>query len=314
MDWTIKSSLRYILLLQIVIVPAAAFAQQIPIYTIQELVNPGINPAYTGLEGVYDMVILSRQQWVGIEGAPRSYYLASNVPLRNRKMGVGFDIQNQSSGPYAQTGLFLNYSYTINLTEISTLSFGLRGGINSYRIKVSDLRVIDQGDYLFENDVKNLLLPNFGTGIHYTLKNYYIDFSVPLLLRNNFNTEKTDNSATQNKQDRVFNLQSGAKFKVMPGFELQPALAVWLIKGSPPLFDIRLKANIQDAFGFGMVYRISGSFSGYFTYKISENLLLGYGYELPLAYDYRISSGTHEIVIGLDFQVFNRKTLSPRRF
>jgi len=170
------------------------------------------------------------------------------------------------------------------------------------------------GDYLFENDVKNLLLPNFGTGIHYTLKNYYIDFSVPLLLRNNFNTEQTDKSATQNKQDRVFNLQAGAKFPLMPGFELQPAFAAWLIKGSPPLLDIRLLASIQDAFGFGLVYRLSGSFSSYFTYKISDNLLLGYAYELPLAYDYRISSGTHEIVLGFDFQLLKRKTLSPRRF
>jgi len=81
MDRKIKSSLRYILLLHIVLIPAAAFSQQIPIYTIQALVNPGINPAYTGLNGVYDMVVLSRQQWVGIEGAPKSYYLASNVPL-----------------------------------------------------------------------------------------------------------------------------------------------------------------------------------------------------------------------------------------
>jgi hypothetical protein len=100
----------------------------------------------------------------------------------------------------------------------------------------------------------------------------------------------------------------------MEGFALEPALALWLTKGTPPLIDVRMSAQIQDGIGFGLVYRVSASFSGYFTFKVFDNLVLGYAYELPLAYDYRLSSGTHEVVLGLDFQLIKRKTLSPRRF
>ena len=311
MMWTKKYTCRYSFIILLVLVSATVFSQQLPIYTMQELVRPGVNPAYTGLDGIYDMVLLTRQQWVGIEGAPRSFYLASNVPLRSRRAGVGFVVQNQSSGPYMQSEFFLNYSYTVNISETSTLSFGLRGGFNSYRIIVSDLRVIDQGDYLFENDVKNLIRLNFGTGVHYTVRNYFVDFSIPLLLRNEFSSEKTDK---ENKGDRIFNIQTGAAYQVMEGFALRPALAVWFAKGTPPLIDIRLSTEIQDVVVFGLAYRVSGSFGGYFTFNILDNLLLGYAYELPLAYDYHLSSGTHEIVLGLDFQLFNKKTLSPRRF
>ncbi len=311
MMWTKKYTFRYSFIILLVLVSPTVFSQQLPVYTMQELVRPGINPAYTGLDGIYDMVLLTRQQWVGIEGAPRSFYLASNVPLRSRRAGVGFVVQNQSSGPYMQSEFFLNYSYTVNISETSTLSFGLRGGLNSYRIIVSDLRVIDQGDYLFENDVKNLIRLNFGTGIHYTIRNYFVDFSIPLLLRNEFSAEKSDK---ENKGDRVFNIQTGAAYQVMEGFALRPALAVWFAKGTPPLIDIRLSTEIQDVVVFGLAYRVSGSFGGYFTFNILDNLLLGYAYELPLAYDYHLSSGTHEVVLGLDFQLFNRKTLSPRRF
>jgi len=279
-----------------------------------ELVRPGVNPAYTGLEGIYDMVLLTRQQWVGIDGAPRSYYLASNVPLRSRKTGVGFVIQNQSSGPYTQGEFFLNYSYTVNISETSTLSFGLRGGLNNYRIIVNDLRVIDQGDYLFENDVKNLIRLNFGTGIHYQIQNYFVDFSIPLLLRNKFSHERGDEVGKENKGERVYNIQTGASYQIMEGFALRPALAVWFAKGTPPLIDIRLSAEIQDIIVFGLAYRVSGSFGGFFTFNILDNLVLGYAYELPLAYDYHLSSGTHEVVLGLDFQLFKMKTLSPRRF
>jgi len=307
-------NLRYLLIFKLVLVSMLASSQQLPQYILQEFIRPGVNPAYTGLEGVYDMVLLTRQQWVGMEGAPRSYYLSSNVPLRSRRAGVGFMAQSQSAGPYTQSEFFLNYSFTVNLAERSTLSFGLRGGLNSYRIRVSDLRVIDPGDYLFENDVRNQIRLNFGTGIHYTIRNYYVDFSIPLLLRNGYSPGKNNGTVTENKVDRIYHLQAGASYRVMEGFALEPALAMWMAKGTPPLIDIRLSADIKDVVQAGLVYRVSGSFSGYFSFRVLDNLVLGYAYELPLAYDYHLSSGTHEVVLGLDFELFNKKTLSPRRF
>jgi type IX secretion system PorP/SprF family membrane protein len=305
---------RFILAAKLLFITVVASAQPLPQYILQEFIRPGVNPAYTGHAGVYDMVLLTRQQWLGIDGAPRSYYLASNVPLRSRRAGIGFVLENQSAGPYTQSGFFTNYSYTVNLTEQSTLSFGLRGGLNSYRISVSGLRVIDQGDYLFENDVRNLIRLNFGTGVHFTIRNYYVDFSTPLLLRNGYSPGKPNGSLKEDKSARIYHLQAGAGYGVMEGFVLEPALAVWLSSGAPPLIDIRLSAEIREVVQAGLAYRVSGSFSGYFTFKVLDNLVLGYAYELPLAYDYRLSSGTHEVVLGLDFQLFNKKTLSPRRF
>ena len=109
-------------------------------------------------------------------------------------------------------------------------------------------------------------------------------------------------------------MQAGASYRIMEGFALQPALSLWMVKGAPTLIDIRLSADIQDVVTAGLAYRVSGSFGGYLTFKILDNLVLGYAYELPLAYDYHLSSGTHEVVLGLDFELFNKKTLSPRRF
>jgi type IX secretion system PorP/SprF family membrane protein len=314
MSWHKLYKVSYLLVIHWIFVCMLATAQQLPQYALQEFVRPGVNPAYTGLEGIYDMVLLTRQQWAGMDGAPRSYYLSSNVPLRSRRAGVGFMVQSQSAGPYIQSEFFLNYSYTVNLAERSTLSFGLRGGLNGYRLRVSDLRVIDQGDYLFENDVMNLIRLNFGTGVHYTIRNYYVDFSIPMLLRNGYNPGKANGSIAEDKSERIYNIQAGASYRVLEGFALEPALAVWLTGGAPPLIDIRLSTEIRDAVQTGLVYRVSGSFSGYFSFRVLDNLVLGYAYELPLAYDYRLSSGTHEAVLGLDFQLFNKKTLSPRRF
>jgi type IX secretion system PorP/SprF family membrane protein len=298
----------------LVMLVSRGWSQQKPVYTMQEMARIGVNPAYTGNEGIYDLLILSRQQWVGFEGAPQSYYLATHAPLPNHKAGVGFDFQRNSSGPFVQNGIFFNYAYTINIAEDARLSFGLRGGINTYQIIYNDLLILDPGDQLFENNINNKILPNVGTGIHFQFRNYYADFSIPLLLRNEFSQDKTASSGLQNREERTFNMQTGAKFQLTKGVDILPALAVWLSGGTPALIDIRLSALFKDAAGIGLVYNILGSFGAYASYKITDNFILAYAYELPLSYNYQLSSGTHEVVLGIDFQFLKRKTQSPRNF
>jgi type IX secretion system PorP/SprF family membrane protein len=305
---------RLIITLLFVFLALPSWTQQKPIYTMYEFARTGVNPAYTGKEGIYDMVLLSRQQWTGFAGAPKSYYLAAHSPLRSQKAGVGFDFQRNIIGPTVQNGIFLSYAYTIMIAEMTSLSFGLRGGLNSYQIGYNDLLIIDPGDPLFETNPQNILLPNVGTGIHFEFRNYYVDFSVPLLLRNEFSPDKESGSGLENKEERLYNIQTGASYQVADGVILQPALALWLTGGAPALIDIRVSAILKDAAGIGLVYRISGSFGGYVSYKVTDSFILGYAYELPLSYNYQLTSGTHEVVLGFDFQFLKRKTQSPRRF
>ena len=50
-------------------------AQQDPMFT-QYMHNPvSINPAYAGSRGTLNMVAMHRQQWVGIDGAPKTLSL-----------------------------------------------------------------------------------------------------------------------------------------------------------------------------------------------------------------------------------------------
>ncbi len=306
--------LKYSFLLFILTVSISIYAQQIPIYSMQEMVRPGINPAYAGLEGTSDVVLLTRQQWVGFDGAPKSYFFAANVPLRNPKTGIGFDFQRQLSGPLTKNGIFLSYSYTINVSALSTLSFGLRGGFSGYKIILSDLLRIDPGDPLLESSVTNRILPNFGTGFHYTFRKYYLDFSIPLLLRNEFRPDGEERVGLQNREERVYNFQTGAAYELAEGLTILPALGFWLSKGASPLVEVRLSTTFQSVITVGATYRINGSAGAYVSYRVFENFLLAYAYELPLSYDYHLTSGTHEVVIGFDFQFLSKKTQSPRRF
>lgn len=304
----------FILFLLLIVGEETGVAQQQILPSMSEVYRISINPAFCGSGMVSDLMFTTRQQWLGYSGAPENYYLATQVPFQNRKMGIGLDFQRNTSGPFVQNGLFLNYAYEIKFAEESSLRFGLRAGINSYRILYSKLLILDPGDELFAQDVMQRILPNAGAGLVYTWKDLYIDISVPLLLSSELASGKEDKTGMLNREARLLHIESGISLSVAEGVALKPVLGIWLNQNAPGLVDLRLVTVIRDVASFGLTYRLNGAFSGSFTYRIKDKWFIGYAYEIPVGISYRASSGTHELAMGFDLQFFNRKTVSPRRF
>ena len=289
-------------------------AQQLPVYALQELCSPGYNPSYAAFEELKDLMIISRQQWLGFEDAPRSYYTSLNFPLQAENMGVGMDIRQEGSGPLNRSAVFFSYGYSIKISPLSRISFGLRGGVQSYRIQLTDLELVQQGDVLFQEDIRSRILPNVGTGVHFSYKNYYLDFSAPTLLKNRFTATSETNSSDENREDRILFFQAGGDIRVSEDIIFQPSVVVWNTSNAPGMVDLRIGATLKDTFHAGIAYRVSGVLSSYFSVSFLEKYIISYAYELPLSYNYKLSTGSHEIAFGIDFEFFSRKTLSPRRF
>src|SRR5215204_7024395 len=56
-------------------------SQQRPHYTQYILNNYILNPALSGIENYTDVKISGRDQWAGLQGAPRTMYLSIHAPL-----------------------------------------------------------------------------------------------------------------------------------------------------------------------------------------------------------------------------------------
>src|SRR5438477_12795171 len=65
----------------VVLVCASTFAQQRPHYTQYILNNYILNPAISGIENYTDVKISARDQWIGLNGAPRTAYLTIQGPI-----------------------------------------------------------------------------------------------------------------------------------------------------------------------------------------------------------------------------------------
>src|SRR3954447_22637794 len=63
------------------LIVGCASAQQQPYYTQYILNNFILNPALAGIQNYWDLKVSYRNQWVGLQGAPRTMYLTINAPL-----------------------------------------------------------------------------------------------------------------------------------------------------------------------------------------------------------------------------------------
>jgi len=181
-------------------------AQQDPMFT-QYMHNPvSINPAYAGSRGTLNVVGMHRQQWVGIDGAPKTLTFSLNSPFINYNVGVGLSLLYDELGPTRQTGIYADYSYHLKVSTKTKLAFGLKGGVNIYDINLQGLRGSEGDDHVAMFGYRKLYHPNVGFGSYLYSDRFYVGLSIPKMLQNNLSD---DENTLINKEERHYFLTGG---------------------------------------------------------------------------------------------------------
>ena len=146
---------KTILVILILLTASEINAQQDPQYT-QYMYNMNvINPAYAGYSDATSVGILYRNQWEGLEGAPKTATMNIHFPA-GKNVGLGFSAISDEIGPVSETNLYIDFSYTLNLNNDNRLAFGIKAGGTFHDIGLVDLALIDPNDPFFAN--KSILL------------------------------------------------------------------------------------------------------------------------------------------------------------
>lgn len=102
-------------------------AQQDPHYT-QYMYNMNvINPAYAGSKENLSFGLLYRQQWEGIEDAPRTFTFSGHSPA-GKNVGLGLSVISDEIGPVKEQNVYGDFSYTLNLGGEHRLALGIKAG------------------------------------------------------------------------------------------------------------------------------------------------------------------------------------------
>jgi type IX secretion system PorP/SprF family membrane protein len=272
-------------------------AQQYPVfsqYYFNELV---INPAYAGSHVKLSATAMYRNQWINFPGAPRTYHLTTHTSLFKNKIGVGLMLNHDEIGSYRNEHIYGNYAYKIHFQD-ATLSMGLQAGINLLGADYSKLDLQNPGDASF-NNIVNVVKPNFGAGLYFSKKNYFIGFSVPFIL-NNAVTRSVGELVGGIKESRYYFLRGGAIFPLdrMQNLKINPSVLIRSQEGQPLSFDINNAFIFYDVFSLGTSYRLGDSFITFIDLKLSEKFHFGYSYDLTHSNLNGFSNGTHEFMLN----------------
>ena len=270
-------------------------AQKEPQYT-QYMYNIGsFNPAYVGTVESPEIIGLYRAQWVDVPGAPTTIRAGANIPFKNERTGLGINIVNDELGPSRQTFLDVAYSYQIQLSDETKLSFGLNAGGSMLDIDYSRGTFENESDPSILGENYNSFYPTIGAGLFvYHEEDWYLGVSVPNFLTNGLYNDEVATIVEDNMQ---FNAIGGYVFQLGDRTKFKPAFLVNYLEGSP--VTLNLSANFQfiDALTIGASYRMDNAVSGLAGFQISNAMFIGYSYDYATNGLGEYSGGSHEAIL-----------------
>src|SRR5262245_55918281 len=92
-------------------------AQQDPQYSLYQFNQMILNPAYAGSRDGFSAVASNRQQWVGLNDAPRTTAVSLHTPILKKNLGVGLTVTNDLMGPRDVTSFYGNVAYMLKVSS-----------------------------------------------------------------------------------------------------------------------------------------------------------------------------------------------------
>lgn len=304
--------MKAIIIIGMIFITSISWGQQDPMYTQFFSNKLVVNPAYAGTRDAFSALALYRHQWAGFEGAPRTSTISVHSPVKNRNMGLGLSLVYDQLGIQRNYSLKLAYSYQIK-TKLGTVSMGVDGQFKKVDMLWMNSNPLEQDDAYIPYGANSLWLPNFGAGVYLHKKNYYVGLSVPKLVENQLNFNQTT-GAIENLDRRHYFLMAGVYVPVSSTFGLKPAVLAKYEVNSPLEVDVNVMAIFNERFWIGATYRTNDSFDALVQFHFDNGARIGYAYDFTVTQLARANSGSHEIMIGYDFNKKEKGIYNPRYF
>lgn len=317
---------RCLLMLLLFLLAQRGTAQFHPNYT-QYMQNTFlVNPAVAGIEPYADVRAGYRSQWVGVDGAPVSYYAtihaalgksdrnivplqrfpgnnSSNANKNNRfysrpHHGAGAIVQTDKAGLLRSSSINLNYAYHIPLTAGLNLSGGASIGMAQFHLDRNSAIVQRPDDPFLHADFDNMIKFDLGLGLWLYGQNFYLGASGKQLLMNDRNVQENPDRPFLKMLPHYY-LTGGVRFPVSRDLSLTPSFMAKTVEGGSIAFDGNLKATYRQQFWAGASYRHDDAVALLVGVYVNHLLDISYSHDIPTTEMRQVSANTHEVVLGL---------------
>jgi type IX secretion system PorP/SprF family membrane protein len=296
-----------------------AFGQQLPLYS-QYLYNKFlINPAVAGSDGYTSVNLTAREQWVGYNGAPRTFSFSMQTrllkksyilkqtrvkkevfrPKSDGKVGFGGYVFSDKNGLVQRTGFQLSYAYHMWIQNSTQLSMGLALTGYYYKIDEKAINFEDPNEPWLNNNLRRgMFVPDATFGVYLLNAKYSLGFSADQLFQA---TAKIANNAYKDfKMSRQYYLFGSYDLSSGSNVIIQPSFLLKMSEQLRPQADIGVTYIYNQDFWAGLAFRTSGALIATLGVKY-EKMFIGYAFDFTLQEIQKVTYGTHEITIALKF-------------
>lgn len=253
------------------------------------------NPSFAAETDTLQASVLYRQQWVGVEHAPKTSIVTADMPLTflGRKHGVGVAATRESIGLYSNSSVGVMYAYKKKWKK-NVLNIGIQLGYISVGFDALGIHIPKEQDGTIDVSSVDADASTFDGNIGFSWINpkYYVGVSSTHVTEPKF--EISDSISSNISRAYYFTAGYNIKFR-NPLYEFQPSV---LIKTDAVVtqYDFTARIIYNKLFNGGLTWRKGDGFV----------FLLGatyYGFDAGYAFDYSTSEidkngkGSHEFFL-----------------
>ena len=246
----------------------------------------------------------SRQQWVGMPGAPKTFLVGADMPLRFLKQdhGVGLMLSSESIGLFSTMTMGLQYAFKVKLWG-GKLGLGLQLGLLNQKFDGTKVYIPSSDEHVTTEDgIPQTQLQgmafDMGFGAYYTHKYFYVGLSSQHLTQPLISfDEKYETYAS-----RTYFFMGGGNIPIKNTLlEVQPSMMLkTTFKMTQAELTARLKYN--NFIWGGLGYRWKDAMIVMIGAKI-KNVLFGYAYDYPVSKIVKATKGSHEVFVSYSMKV-----------
>lgn len=283
----------------LIIIGLTVNAQQLPHFRNASFNLQTLNPASISVKEIPDIMLDHRAQWTGFSGAPRISTISGKYLFRD-DMGAGAFIMNDSYGITQKLDFNLSYVYLLK-TENFNLSFGLAWTLTQFKLRGTEITIFDADDLSINQTLNDKTWkPDANAGIMISSGKYFAGFSILQLFKSKYIFfDNTNTTPGLIRNQRHFYITGGYSLNQDKSPHIfTPTLNLYFAKGTPFKFDLIANYTYNNSFLCSLNFSKGDAIVLTAGYKF-DRFIFTYSYDMIMSRIRNVSSGAHEICIGM---------------
>lgn len=275
------------------------------------------NPSAIGSTDFVRIRAGARLQWLGIEGAPRSFIGLADSPFKigTQRIAAGINVWQESIGLYKSLNIGAQVAYKLKKWG-GMWSFGIQPGFYDQSFKGSEVRLPDDDEFHQGSDDAIPTTDIHGTafdiaaGIWYEHPRFYAGVSCTHITSPTVALEAENAAGGSESSDRRYEFSAPRTLYFTAGcnipvkntlFDIAPSVLV-MSDFTFTTAEITARARYRRMFSVGIGYRWNDAVIATLAAEI-KNFYIGYSYEYATSAIHSASSGSHEVFVGYSLKL-----------